>query len=267
MRKNVISILGCGWLGKAVGKRFVDKGWHVFGSTTTSAKLVVLQEEGITPCLLQMDPDLQGEKVNNFLNADVLMISIPPRRKAGLTDVYLAQMKSLSDVISKTKLKRIIFISSTAVYDDVSREVFESDANPESYLFKAEQYFLSNPSFRTTVLRFGGLIGSDRHPGRFLSGKENIDGAEAPVNMVHQRDCVNIVEQIVDQQVYGEVFNACADVHPTKQQFYNAASKLLGLPPPLFSERKDSPFKIVNAGKLKSALGYEFEYPDPMRMY
>lgn len=266
MERKVLSILGCGWLGKAVAERFISEGWNVKGSTTSPEKFATLTAMGIDPYLVRMDPHPAGDRLDNFLDADILLVSIPPRRKAGLTAVYLEQIKSLSEALANATVKRVIFISSTSIYQDLNRTVVEGDADPSSYLFLAENFLLTNLSFKTTVLRFGGLIGGDRHPGRFLAGKQNVDGATTPVNMIHQQDCVAIIFQIVVQNVFGEVFNACADLHPTKKEFYEAAGEALDLSPPTFSEAIDSPFKIVSAEKLKSALKYQFSFPDPMGM-
>ena len=163
-------------------------------------------------------------------------------------------------------VKRVIFISSTSIYQDLTRIVIEEDADPSTYLYLAERFLMSNQTFKTTVLRFGGLVGGDRHPGRFLAGKQDVDGATTPVNMIHQQDCVEIIFQLVQQNAFDEVFNACADLHPTKKEFYEASSRVLNLSPPTFREQKDSSFKIVSADKLKSALRYQFIFPDPMRM-
>jgi hypothetical protein len=40
--------------------------------------------------------------------------------------------------------------------------------------------------FQNDGLRFGGLIGEDRNPARFLAGKENLDNPNA-INLIHQK--------------------------------------------------------------------------------
>jgi hypothetical protein len=53
--------------------------------------------------------------------------------------------------------------------------------------------FCSNSRFKTTVLRFGGLIGEDRNPFKFIAGRENMDNPDAPINLIHQADCIGII--------------------------------------------------------------------------
>jgi nucleoside-diphosphate-sugar epimerase len=267
MTKKTLSILGCGWLGKAVGARFADAGWKVLGSTTSAEKFSTLAAKGITPVLIQLDPAPTGESLDEFFDADIMLIGIPPKRKAGLTDLYLKQVESLAEFIAEKKVSRVIFISSTSVYADLNREVIESDADPTSYLVTAENLLLSRPEFRTTVLRFGGLVGPDRHPGRFLSGKQNVDAPTSPVNIIHQQDCINIIFDVVRQDLFGHVFNACADNHPSKKSFYENASRALNLPLPVFTALSSAPHKIVSSWKLKEVSGYVFTYPDPLTMF
>ena len=40
------------------------------------------------------------------------------------------------------------------------------------------------------AVRFAGLIGPARPPGRFLAGRTDLAGGERPVNLVQQIDCL-----------------------------------------------------------------------------
>ena len=52
--KNV-SILGCGWLGKALAIDLLEKDYSVKGSTTTPTKLDALCESGISSFLIHIE--------------------------------------------------------------------------------------------------------------------------------------------------------------------------------------------------------------------
>jgi nucleoside-diphosphate-sugar epimerase len=56
-----------------------------------------------------------------------------------------------------------------------------------------------NSRFKTTILRFGGLIGEDRNPIRFLAGRENLENPDAPINLIHQTDCIGIILRIIEK--------------------------------------------------------------------
>jgi 3-hydroxyisobutyrate dehydrogenase-like beta-hydroxyacid dehydrogenase len=62
-----ISILGCGWLGFPLAKSLHQKGFRVYGSTTSVEKISVFENAGITPFSLRLSEDnLEGD-INSFL--------------------------------------------------------------------------------------------------------------------------------------------------------------------------------------------------------
>ncbi|WP_333818836.1 SDR family oxidoreductase [Ohtaekwangia sp.] len=260
-----VSILGCGWLGKPLGVALLRSGYTVLGSVTQQEKLAAIAETGIEPCLLKFDPQPAGD-YSRFFQSEILIISIPPRRKTGLTTVYLEQLQNVVQEAQRGTISHIVFISSTAVYPDLNRIVYEDDAAVDSYLTEAEKIVITS-GIQTTVIRFGGLIGAGRHPGRFLAGKQEVPGRTSPVNMIHQEDCIKIIQAVVERDAWGEIFNACADEHPARGKFYFLASKQLGLEPPHFIEEDNSAYKIVCSEKLKKRLKYTFIYPDPLTMF
>ena len=66
-------------------------------------------------------------------------------------------------------------------------------------LLEVEHLLQNNTNFKTTVIRFGGLIGEDRQPVRSLSGNKMLQNPTAPINLIHQQDCIGIIETIIDQ--------------------------------------------------------------------
>lgn len=261
---RTVSILGCGWLGKPFAATLVKEGYIVYGSTTQEAKLPELTALGIKPFLLTFNPRASGNDIDTFFTTDILVISIPPRTRSVQPELYLAQLEHVLQKAKEGSIRHILYISSTAVYPDLNRIVAEDDADNESYLAKAEAIVRSFAS--ATVIRFGGLVGPSRHPGRFLAGKKDMSGKNTPVNIIHQRDCIVIMKTILEQQVWGEVFNACADGHPTREVFYTQASVALNLEPPQFTDSDSNPYKIVSSEKVKQRLGYTFVYADPIAM-
>ncbi|WP_299290694.1 SDR family oxidoreductase [uncultured Mucilaginibacter sp.] len=255
-----IGILGCGWLGFPLAKNLVEKGWQVHGSTTTPQKLQLLQEAGIKPFLLALDANSDLSN-STFFDADVLFINVPPSRKLAQSG-YLDKMKTLLAAIQTSSIKKVIFVSSTSVYGDVCREVTEADEpdNP-SELLQAEMLFLSAKNLQTTVIRFGGLFGPDRNPGRFFRDKNSIPNGLVPVNLIHLNDCLSLIEAVLDQQKFFGVYNAVAPSHPTKQEFYGKAILRSGFGAPEFVAEK-TVWKIINAEKIVQDLNYRFQYPD-----
>ena len=258
-----ISILGCGWLGFPLAKSLVAAGHSVAGSTTQQEKLKTLLAEGIAPYLIRFDPQPVGENLSDFFDTDILIIAIPPKRKSAGTDYYLNQLHEIINNAQKTKTRSIILISSTSVYPESNTVVVETDAMSDSYGVQAENIIMTSP-LKSTVLRFGGLFGPGRNPGRFLSEKTNIGGAENPVNLIHLTDCIGIIQKVIEKNIWGEIFNACAGSHPTRKEFYSRMAILSGMPTPEFASADQKSFKIVNAEKLVQRLDYQFQVDDLM---
>ncbi|HET6567823.1 MAG TPA: SDR family oxidoreductase [Rhodothermales bacterium] len=268
---KTISILGCGWLGEPLAEHLLALGYQVKGSTTTSGKLAGLVGKGIQPYLVNLDPEARSALPHDFFGCDVLFLNIPPgRRDPNVREHFLARVGVTCSAIRAAGPSCVILASSTSVYPDLNRVVHEDDAgNPATAsgqaLLEAERMLQHEVGFRTTLLRFAGLYGYDRRPGRFLAGKEDVPDGDAPVNLVHRDDCIRIVAEVIHRGRYGDVFNVCSDQHPPRRVFYPWAARQLGLQPPTFQIGPAESYKIVSNTKVKEVLGYTFSHPDPMQ--
>lgn len=267
--KEKISILGCGWLGLPLAQKLLEKGYIVKGSTTSENKISILKEHKIKPFLVTLYEDKIEGCIQDFLNnSDILIVDIPPKLRSTTSENFVSKIKLLIAEIEKSSVQKVLFISSTSVYADVFpiEEITEkTPTNPETesgkQLVETEQLLLSNTTFETTILRFGGLIGEDRNPIVHLAGRENVTNAEAPINFIHHEDCIGIITAIVEKSVWNTVFNAVTPQHPTRKEYYTAKAKELKLTPPTFDKNITSIGKIVSNNKLVALLNYNFKAP------
>jgi hypothetical protein len=267
MGKISVSILGCGWLGVPLANNLMATGFEVKGSVTSHEKLELLEKEGIQPYRVVLSPENISVSQPDFFNCDILIISIPPRRIEGIEEIFPLQIKQLISEIIRYNIQKVIFISSTSVYPENFQTATETDETfPDKpsgkALVTAENLLKVEQSFQTTIVRFGGLIGADRNPARFLL-KSKSSVPNTPVNLIHQDDCIGIIRAIIDQQLWSETLNACCPEHPYKKEFYSKAAQISGLPEPSISEAKEN-YKIVDSSKLIRLLNYQFMYPSPM---
>ncbi|MBC5773554.1 SDR family oxidoreductase [Pontibacter sp. KCTC 32443] len=272
--KADISILGCGWLGLPLAEALVNSGKRIKGSTTSPAKLDLLEQQGMTPYLINLQAEtLDTETLADFLNVDVLVINIPPKLRADGGATYLDQLHLLLKALLHAPVKKVLFVSSTSVYKDLNRVVTEEDTeltnakDPGYTLLQAEKLFQEREEWLTTIVRFAGLVGEDRSPGRFMAGKTDVPNGDAPVNLIHRDDCVAILMRIIEQEKWNEVYNACSDEHPMRKDFYPAAAIALELEPPTFKEMDETHFKLISSQKLKDDLPYVFRHPNPMHFF
>ena len=243
-----VSILGCGWLGKPLATYLISKEFIIKGSTTSVEKLQDFKNLGINPFLVDIDK-VNEETIQPFLTSEILIVAIPSKNVLGF--------KNLIREIEKSTIKKVIFISSTSVYPSLNKEMTEEDVTINSPLVEIENAFGENSCFGTTIVRFAGLFGYERQPGNWFQNKK-IPHPKGFVNMIHQDDCVEIIYQIIQQDVFGEVFNACSNHHPTRKEYYLNARKVLKKEPPVFDDSSPLKYKIINADKVQKQLRYTF---------
>jgi nucleoside-diphosphate-sugar epimerase len=263
-----ISILGCGWLGLPLAKALLEKGFSVNGSTTSTEKLSTLENAGISPFLISLDSKSVSGFLETFLQEiDTLIIDIPPKLRGINSESFVEKIATLIPSIEKSAVKNVVFISSTSVYgeenDIVNEEtLLNPDTESGKQLVEVEQLLQSNVNFKTTVIRFGGLIGGDRHPVKFLAGRENLDNPEAPINLIHQEDCIGIILKIIETDCWNETFNAAAPFHPSRSTYYTQKATDLNLALPKFNYSKPSKGKIIQNDKVVNVLKYTFTKAD-----
>ncbi len=267
-----ISVLGCGWLGLPLAVELVKAGYPVKGSTTDKKKLDVLKNDHVIPYHIVLDPLFSmGEP--EFFECDVCVYNIPPPR-IRLAEKYFIKQTSevlrILDEVNNTPVK-LLFVSSTSVYPSNNGIVKEKDAvNPEKSsgrtLLRAEYILKESAHGETTVVRFGGLVGHDRNPAKFLAGRKGLKGGDNPVNLIHRDDCIGIIMRIIEQEKWGYTFNACMPEHPLRKEFYTRAAEKLNLPVPEFNPLHDDGYKIVDSTFLMKELNYSFKYTDPFKV-
>ena len=275
-KRKKIAILGCGWLGLPLAKSLLSKGYKVKGSTTSESKLDVLKNAGILPFQIQLEEHQIIGTIEDFLKeTNVLVIDIPPglRRETSASNemTFVNKVKTLIPFIEKSGVQKVIFVSSTSVYGDnfpIVEITEETQPNPDTesgkQLVIVETLLQSNPHFKTTVIRFGGLLGEDRHPIKFLAGRTNVENPVAPVNMIQREDCIGIIEKILkqvqhDNWEWNQTFNAVAPQHPTRKAYYHKKAEIFNLPLPTFAENSESKGKIISSKKVETILGYSFQ--------
>lgn len=233
-------------------------GHSVKASTKSERRLSELASIKVEPFIIDID-QLSGN-IQTFLQANVLIINIPSKDIDGFS--------SLIKEIEKSALEKVLFVSSTSVYENKNKTFSEPDGEEStlSPLLTIENLFRNSDKFKTTIVRFGGLIGYSRNPGRFFSQGRLVRNPDSHVNLIHRDDCIGIISQIVEQEVWDEVFNCCADTHPTKREFYTQAAKSIGVPAPEFVNSEAKSFKIISNKKVKQILNYEFMHPDLMKI-
>jgi len=270
-----ISILGCGWLGLPLAKALLKKGFSVNGSTTSTEKLSIMENSGISPFLITLESNTIIGEIETFLEGSkTLIIDIPPKLRENSKDpstvlrmTFVEKIETILPFIEKSTIENVLFISSTSVYGEENSVVTEKtipqpDTEGGRQLAQAEQLLQNNTNFETTILRFGGLIGEDRHPVKFLAGREHLENPDAPINLIHQEDCIGIIIKIMEHNYWDETFNAVAPFHPSRKDYYIQKALDFNLALPKFNHEKSSVGKTIRIDKVRKVLSYTFTKPN-----
>ena len=262
-----IGIMGCGWLGFPLGKSWASQGVFVLGTTTTESKCKVLKDAGIDPFCVVLTADTVTNDVEPFLNnIDTLILTIPPGLRGKSSESFVDKIHVLLPFIEQSSIQKVLFVSSTSVYGNSQGAVNAlSDPKPSTesgkQLLQVEQLLQASKTFKTTVLRLGGLIGDDRHPVTMLSGKKELKNGDAPINLIHQKDCIAIIQKIVKGAFWGKTYCAAAPFHPSKKEYYTKEAIKRSLPIPEFVSESTQQNKTISSQHLAADLDYSFQHP------
>lgn len=243
-----ITLIGCGWLGLPLGISLIEKGYVVFGSAQSPEKVESLINLGINGFLYSEDN--LANIPNEAKLSDILIINFPPSKS---TD-YAKQIRVLIDQFSV--YTKVIFTSSTSVYKDIDGQIGENGELNESHtVCKAEQSVI-NSTHAYCIFRLAGLIDENRHPIKFLSGRET-QNALGKVNLVHKIDVISAIETQLTSNKWNTVYNVCSPEHPTRINYYSQSADFKGLPHPIFKS-EGTTGKEISSQKMIESLGFQF---------
>lgn len=256
-----VFVLGAGFIGRSLSIELKNEGYPVTVSIRNAENNYLFVEQGIVVHNFQVgDSDMPI-----FSEIQTLIIAYPiGSRKINLNE-HLKQAQWIAAHFPENQINQVILTSSTSVYPDGIGDVDENCAvRPNDHgliQLEYEEAIRKYYGSKLVVLRLAGLLGKNRHPGRFLAGKRDLPNPNSPINMVHQGDVVRFIVEFIQQENHATIINLCHDDHPPKQIYYCAASKALNLEPPTFSAQNLERPKLVNNALSKSLFGFEYEFP------
>lgn len=233
-----IAIIGCGWLGQRVAKYLTDKNHHVLATTTSPEKIPALEKIASEVHLL----DLNTTENFDFLKeSETAIFSMPISRNTWHKGFEKFQHK----------FPKTLFFSSTGVYPQdpgIYTENFTENLRPDII---TSETLVKGKYPRTTILRFGGLMGDERSPQNFFQLKEPADPAKK-VNYIHYDDIAAIVELFLTTEKTSEIYNIVAPKHPSLAEILN-----------IETEQENSAQRIISPEKFIQDFNYKFIHPNP----
>lgn len=177
-----VAIIGLGWLGMPLALALMGRGYDVVGSKTTPDGVEAARMSGIECYQLELTPELvcDPDDLESLLRVDALVVTLPARRTVEGSENYFNAVRMLVDSAMAFGVPRVIFTSSTSVYGETAGTLREeSPLRPVSpsgrVLAELERWLHELPNTSVDILRLAGLVGVDRHPGRF-GGQARCEG-------------------------------------------------------------------------------------------
>ena len=267
-------IIGCGYVGEALGQRLIALGHTVTGVRRESADNDRLAKLGIRPLNLDITQSDSLDALAEPFDHVVVAVSSSRGGREAHQRVFGAGIANVCAWLKTHTSRSAVFISSTSVYrqtegewvDEKSRTAM--DTATSKTLRDAEDQIASVDS-PVTILRSSGIYG----PGRgylfqqFIKGAATIEGTgERFLNMVHRDDLAKAIIRSFDGN--GGTFNITDDEPVSQLNFFEWLSERTNRPLPPFAPEPDPSTrkrgitnKRVSNKRFKEALGFEYTHP------
>ena len=128
-----IAILGAGWLGSVLAKKYTENNHNVIVSTTSREKQGLFAKNGLKAMLIEVTEEKIIEDYSFFNGIELLIITIPPMFRKNRNIKYVEMMERVIEKIVNFRIKKVIYTSSTSVYGFQKENITEkSKTNPIS---------------------------------------------------------------------------------------------------------------------------------------
>ena len=268
-------IIGCGYLGRRVARRWVEQGDTVYALTRSASNAEQLKSLGVEPILgdvTQLDSLSSLPAVETVLHAVGFDRTAQPTKR----EVYVEGLQNVLSVMAD-RCQRFLYVSSTSVYGQQDEEVVDESSSCEpttesgQICRAAEQLVESTTDTTGMILRLSGIYGPDR----LLSRVEAIQAGlslpgpkDAWLNLIHVDDAAAVVCYMAEQadESTSEKLLLVTDNEPIRRhQYYETLAAGLNAPIPQFDEHATARHtrgksKRCDNGRLRR-LGIELDYP------
>lgn len=206
-------IVGCGDIGIPLGLQLVEQGHVVWGLRRSSELPAPISTITADVCRPETLTVLASHRF------DYVVVTLTP---GGFNDeayrsVYVEGLANvLAALGDKKTIQRLIFVSSSSVYQQGNGEWVDEDSptTPDNFsgqrLLQAEQ-LLSEQRVKHTVIRFAGIYGPGRN--RLIEQVKARQGcAQFPelfTNRIHRDDCVGFIQHLISMDLQGLPVHSC----------------------------------------------------------
>lgn len=271
-------IMGCGDIGRRVGRLYQNEGVKAIGWVRGEESLRLGLEQGLA--MRKGDVD-QGSFFPIFALDEALVYWFMPPQPNGETDDRIRRFLKGVDAAPQ----RVVLISTTGVYGDCAGRWIDESEPLKPVAARAKRRADAENTVQEWAARFGGEIIILRVPGiyapdrlpleRLQHGEPVLRAEEAPwANRIHADDLAMICKQAMEAAPAGAVYNA-TDGHPsTMTDYFNTVADYAGLPRPPQVSMEEAQMSMsagmlsylqesrrIRNDKVLTELGIRLQYP------
>lgn len=258
-------VIGCGYLGHRVARRWRMEGHRVFVTTRSNERAAAFREQSLEPVVCDV---LERARLTSLPAGATVLYAIGFDRAAGrpMRQVYVEGLANVVDLLPAPA--KFLYVSSTSVYGQCHGEEVDEDAATEPQdesgrVVREAEELLRTKLPGAVVLRFAGIYG----PGRLLR-RQAIEGGEPLaadpdgwLNLIHVEDGVTAVLAAQERGRPGRICNVCDDLPVRRRDFYTCLARLLGAPQPRFVPGPAGANRRIVNRRLHDELGVRLRYP------
>lgn len=229
-------IMGCGDIGRRVGKLYQQQGIKAIGWVRGEESLRLGQEQGLA--MRRGDVD-RGSFFPIFALDEALVYWFMPPQPTGETDDRIRRFLKGVDAAPQ----RVVLISTTGVYGDCAGRWIDETEPLKPVAARAKRRADAENTVQEWAARFGGEIVILRVPGiyapdrlpleRLRRGEPVVRAEEAPwTNRIHADDLARVCKQAMEVAPPGAIYNATDGNPSTMTDYFNQVADYAGLPRP-----------------------------------
>lgn len=285
---NVMTILGAGFSGRAIGESAINAGEAVFGTTRSAENFARLESLGIAPRIFDggsISPEL-GDALGQTTH---LVVSIAPPReepdnpRAVFADPFLAALGSISLTEMVPNLRWVGYLSTVGVYGNHDGAWIDETAPLSPTSARSRQRVRAEREWQDAAQAAGLPLAIFRLSGIYGPGRNALVSAQKGkarrlikpgqvFNRIHITDIATAVNRAAKLKAEG-VFNITDDEPAPPQDVVAFAHELMGktLPPEQDFESADlTPMarsfygdnKRISNALSKQVLDMTYAFPD-----
>jgi len=268
MREKVVFI-GCGDIATRAALKLQNSGTAVLGVrrqiSNLPADLPATAADVLNPSSLEF---LRNSDANTL----VYSLAADSFNEESYLNAYVTGLNNTIQACDFGQIKRLIFISSTAVYhqNDGSQVDELSPTAPQRFngkvMLEAEKLALATGV--GTALRLSGIYGPGRLRlvDRVRNGHCSDERSATWSNRIHVEDCAGVIAHLVNQDTLPEVVLGSDSLPATSTDVETFIAEQLGIEKQYADPNSKRPKRIAGSKRCDNRMllgtGYQFTHPD-----